>query len=122
LRAAATLPSPPSASGSRCTRACGARDRKPCSTARATWPAVSEPLNLSGAMSTEVISGSSALPLPAGRCRIGTPHSEPPLHRPSPPAISDRADKHRLSARSFRAPVPTPEPRTTSGTSGRRKT
>ena len=50
--AASTVPSPPSATGRQRTSTSGAASRRPRATAAATCGAVSEPLNLSGAMIT----------------------------------------------------------------------
>ena len=49
---ASSVPSPPSASGTRCSSSSGRARRQPSARARATATLVSEPLNESGAMST----------------------------------------------------------------------
>src|SRR5680860_1479060 len=54
-RAASSVPSPPSATGRMCTSASGRHRRIPRRTDSATSDPVSDPLNLSGAISTRVM-------------------------------------------------------------------
>ncbi len=72
--AASTVPSPPSATGSASTRRSGTTRRSPAVTRSATCTAVSEPLNLSAAMSTRRVSFTAASATLLSPCSPGPAH------------------------------------------------
>ena len=87
--AAATVPSPPSATGSASTSRPGTTRRSPAVTRSATCTAVSEPLNLSAAMSTRCVTFSPCSPglahVKASRAAATLTGDAPDvMHRPVP--------------------------------------